>query len=692
MNDFERIRAVKRAAQAQLFSIPGVHSVAIGVKYVDGQNTGESAIIVFVVKKKPLSELPPYEVVPPEIDGVKTDVVEEERPVLHTDDTSTYRPLVGGAQVRAGLDINGAGTLGCIAQTDDPDPKIVAITCRHVVMWNGKPTDLIVTDTTISPSQHTFTFSGSNTPGSLVVVRMSIQPTGSGITQNVELFWVTDDEDTPEKVAAKVASGISGLGNPGVSAIASGAQVTITTGPNLILRVPDCFVYDVRPPDPSADLQASVVANVITLSGQVSGEYYGVYISVHTGDGQPSRGVFTSPAKREALDAVASSIANAINNHISGITATASGMQITIANARYIECIISSDVRVGQPDNIFCSKCSACCDQRIGRIIDARLDIDTALIQLDPGQKYKAEIKDIGPVTGTHTITPSEVRSQTYQVKKYGRTTGSTLGTVYAVDADGDASGLDVKGPPDKALFRRYYTGAMIIKSTTSDPFSQGGDSGSAVVNTSGEVIGILFGGGPNFTFVTPIDPILTALKIRIATATSPGIVQTVPTHTGAHVMPTPVGTPALVMTTNSATIGIAAPLTHIEDRLRTMEREITAIPAGKEYAALVRRHFPEVNTLVNSNRRVATVWHRNGGPQLIQRLIQVFQRPDEALPIEIDGKPLTECLTRIQEILMRYGSPLLSADLRTYGPGLRRLVGLAYPQILLTLQTWEGE
>lgn len=45
MNNFERLRAVKRAAQAGLLSIPGVHSVGIGAKYVGGQNTGEPAIL-----------------------------------------------------------------------------------------------------------------------------------------------------------------------------------------------------------------------------------------------------------------------------------------------------------------------------------------------------------------------------------------------------------------------------------------------------------------------------------------------------------------------------------------------------------------------------------------------------------------------------------------------------------------------
>lgn len=706
MNDFERIRAVKRAAQARLLSIPGVHSVGIGAKYVGGRNTAEPAIIVFVVKKKPMAELPPYEVVPPEIDGIKTDVVEEERPVLHAKDDTSYRPLDGGIQIHPGKiggffdsDHTGVGTLGCIALTEGPDPKVVAVTCQHVVMWDGKPTDLIVD---VSPNQRTLTFSGTNTPGSLVVLVMIVMPAGPGPSQDVELFWVTDNTDTPATVASKVASGINGLGNPAVSATATGVQVTITWGPGFIVLVPNVngdgtgtFVYDVPFPDSAADLHASIVANVITLSGRVSGEYYGVYTNVHPGAGRPSAGVFTPLTRGDSLTSAASSIADTVNAHITGVTASASDSQITITGSQFIECYISHDVRVGQPDNTFCSKCCSVCNDRIGRVIDARLDIDTALIQLDPGLKYKAEIEGIDVVSGTYQVTEPDAISGTYVLKKRGRTTRRTSGTLYAIDVDGDIGSEDVKGPPEKLLFHRHYTGAIKIKSGPAGPdcqpgdpyypacpFSTGGDSGSAVLNASNQVVGILFGGGDLFTNATPIDAITSALKIRIATATAPGVVLTVPTPAGTHAM-----TPHSAIAENAT-----VPTAPVGDRLREIEREITAMPAGERYASLVRRHFSEVYTLVNKNRRVATVWHRNGGPQLIQRLIQMFQRPDEALLVEIDGKPLTECLARIQEILMRYSSPSLSADLRTYAPGLGRLAGLTYSQILLTLQTWEGD
>ena len=63
---------------------------------------------------------------------------------------------------------------------------------------------------------------------------------------------------------------------------------------------------------------------------------------------------------------------------IPGVTATPSGSLVTITGAQEIECDVTTDVRVGQPTDRFCSICSACCDRRIGTVAAARLDLDAA--------------------------------------------------------------------------------------------------------------------------------------------------------------------------------------------------------------------------------------------------------------------------------------------------------------------------
>ena len=139
------------------------------------------------------------------------------------------------------------------------------------------------------------------------------------------------------------------------------------------------------------------------------------------------------------------------------MTITANGAQITVNGAQEIECAISSDIRLGQAVHDFGSSCSHCCSKRIGRLYDARLDIDTAVILLDPGKKYKNEIEQIGVVTGTHAVDDNDVLNPTgYPVKKRGRTTGlTTNGNVDYLHADGNIGGVGV--------FHRHYTEAIKI-------------------------------------------------------------------------------------------------------------------------------------------------------------------------------------------------------------------------------------
>ena len=125
--------------------------------------------------------------------------------------------------------------------------------------------------------------------------------------------------------------------------------------------------------------------------------------------------------------------------------------------------------------------------------------------------------------------------------------------------------------------------------------------------------------------------------------------------------------------------------------RLVQVEEELTATPAGAAVAAAVRRHFAETERLVNTNRRVATVWHRSGGPQLVQAVLDLL-RPGRHLPREIDGRPLADCLERIGRVLARYASPALGADMARHGPRLARFSGLTYAEILASLQAEAAE
>ena len=70
----DQVRAVKARHEAKLLALPNVVGVGVGLKEKDGQFTNQIAIIVNVSKKKPLVDLPPNALVPPEIEGIITDV------------------------------------------------------------------------------------------------------------------------------------------------------------------------------------------------------------------------------------------------------------------------------------------------------------------------------------------------------------------------------------------------------------------------------------------------------------------------------------------------------------------------------------------------------------------------------------------------------------------------------------------
>jgi hypothetical protein len=89
--DLKQIRKVKATHEAHLLSQPGVTGIDIGYKYVGGRKTDEIVIRVHVREKR---AVPPEQQVPTTLDGIKTDVLQEEFKALADD--QTYPILQGG--------------------------------------------------------------------------------------------------------------------------------------------------------------------------------------------------------------------------------------------------------------------------------------------------------------------------------------------------------------------------------------------------------------------------------------------------------------------------------------------------------------------------------------------------------------------------------------------------------------------
>jgi hypothetical protein len=413
------------------------------------------------------------------------------------------------------------GTLGCLATTaataEDPEGKVIAITCSHVVSPDRQQENSLTVQLTQVPAPAlgdypgcTITFVGTNPipVGTLIAVELSFED-AAGL--EFDAFYQTLPGDTIDKIAKGVADAITKQSVPSVSANSVAHTVNVM-GMGI---TSSCKIYGPQSLDPYSTLHANVVGlGAIEFTGEVPGRDYGIFTNVNAGGTEATIGVYYHPAEGSTPNSIAQFIAAAIKRMaaaaISPVTALAAGPQVVVSNAQAVECTITSNCRIGQPEASF-PRWIPFMYHGIGSILDARIDVDTAIIQLDAGQKYKAEIQDIGFPAGTYDLIPDDV--QTLTVSKRGRTTLTTSGKIETLNVSGKVNG-------------RLYTNAVLIKGL----FCLPGDSGSAVLRKNekdeNEVVGILCIKAGQDSLMTPISPIIAAfpaLKLNLAPAAKVG-------------------------------------------------------------------------------------------------------------------------------------------------------------------------
>ena len=87
----------------------------------------------------------------------------------------------------------------------------------------------------------------------------------------------------------------------------------------------------------------------------------------------------------------------------------------------------------------------------------------------------------------------------------------------------------------------------------------------------------------------------------------------------------------------------------------------------GPEFSELFPRHVNEVMALVNTNKKVATVWHRCRGPVWIRLALRAAYTPGMPLPFEVDGIRLLDAIRRFGKVLKKYASPAFLEDILRY-------------------------
>lgn len=142
MKPINVIRSIKEKKEDELLALAGVTGVDIGPKLVKGKRTAETAIRIYVEKKK--KNVSKTQAIPSSIDGVKTDVIEAKFELHHRlaveelkphADTGTYNPLVGGISIGPCSAVDGfvfTGTLGCMVK-DRTTGQMMMLSNYHVM-------------------------------------------------------------------------------------------------------------------------------------------------------------------------------------------------------------------------------------------------------------------------------------------------------------------------------------------------------------------------------------------------------------------------------------------------------------------------------------------------------------------------------------------------------------------------------
>jgi hypothetical protein len=350
---------------------------------------------------------------------------------------------------------------------------------------------------------------------------------------------------------------------------------------------------------------------------------------------------------------------------------------------------ISAGLRHGQPDDTNdCSCCSKCWATVVGTVVDAKIDPDAGLIQIDKCVDVTPNIREIGPIQGVlNTAQINALGNQRVQMR--GAKTGSVkFGTVSPVSMDSNSI---CRESDDRPGIVRAYSHAIRVDADTNNMFGQRGDSGSAVLDMSGNLVGLLFAGvvgtgsAPSYGVVARIDRILSEFQaswdLEIITAQNAAAL-----GASAAAVPAPHAF-AAIEPAHAAVEGFQP----TEEELQLLGRardEMLATPLGQRVSELIGRHVPEIQVLIRTRKRIAAVWRRVSAADLFRGLVEGIRSPERPLAQFVSGAPLPERIAAMSRVLTRYGSQGLVADLKVISALAADITSKSYGEVLDWVKT----
>jgi S1-C subfamily serine protease len=328
---------------------------------------------------------------------------------------------------------------------------------------------------------------------------------------------------------------------------------------------------------------------------------------------------------------------------------------------------ISAGRRLGQPDDSNdCTCCSKCWATVVGTVVAAQIDPDVGLIQIDKCVDASAGLRDLGTIRGVLNEGQINALGNARVQIRGAKTASVKFGVVSNVSVDDNAVCRERDDGPSTT---RAYTHAIRVEADPNNFFAQRGDSGSAVLDMNGNLVGLLFAGftpigtAQAFGTVARIDRILSAFQtqwdLEIITAQNAAMLATAPSPSPApH---------AFAMVEPAGPVVERFQPTEEELQLLTRARdEMLATATGQRFSHIIGRHVSEVQMLIRTQKRIAAVWRRVAGGGLFRELVLALRSPQSPLESFVTGMPLVDRISAMSNVLSRYASPVLLADLKS--------------------------
>jgi hypothetical protein len=248
------------------------------------------------------------------------------------------------------------------------------------------------------------------------------------------------------------------------------------------------------------------------------------------------------------------------------------------------------------------------------------------------GVSMRNEINGLALPSGNGLVDVARVEAanvgSSYVVYKVGARTSRTVGYVSRVDPGmlhGERNVIEI---------------TAVSMSPSCDPplrFCDEGDSGSALVDAQGKLIGLVFAlerTNPLISYACQIHPCLARLGVTPIT--------------NAHPAP------------SAATASLEAARVDLPDQVEQLRARLRSSARGRRILELAEAHRREIMQLIDHDRRVTVAWHRSQGPAYFNRAARSARNPEFAVPKVIEGVTRAEVVRTMAKVLAERGSEAL--------------------------------